>query len=213
MGTHPIFESDFDCLTESLMSVILIAFFVHLALCDIQNPGLVEPSKCESCKFFTIELQSRLQETGKKKDVLRTGHGLDPKKKKEIKYETSELRLIESLENICDAILEYNMHKERAGSRRFAKGKSETMETLEGLVQKGVKVDLGIPQELWNEPSAEVTQMKKMCEVMLEEAEGDIEDWYYHHQDQNIQDFLCRNRFLKDSDMECLGEEWTGTER
>ena len=56
--------------------------------------------------------------------------------------------MIESLENICDAILEYNMHKERAGSRRFAKGKSETMETLEGLVQKGVKVDLGIPQEV-----------------------------------------------------------------
>ena len=61
------------------------SFFVHLALCDIQNPGLVEPSKCESCKFFTIELQSRLQETGKKKDVLRTGHGLDPKKKKAVK--------------------------------------------------------------------------------------------------------------------------------
>ena len=68
-----------------MMSVILIAFFVHVALCDIQNPGLVEPSKCESCKFFTIELQSRLQETGKKKDVLRTGHGLDPKKKKAVK--------------------------------------------------------------------------------------------------------------------------------
>ena len=48
---------------------------------------------------------------------------------------------------------------------------------------------------------------------MLEDAEEDIEDWYYHHQDQNIQDFLCRNRFLKDSDMECLDEEWTGTER
>jgi len=193
------------------MARFLTALF-GLVLGDIQNPGLVEPSKCESCKFFTIELQSRLAETGKRKDVMRTGHGLD-RKKKEIKYETSELRLIESLENICDAILEYNMHKERAGSRRFAKGKSETMETLEGLVQKGVKVDLGIPQELWNEPSAEVTQMKKMCEVMLEEAEEDIENWYYHHQDQDIQDFLCRNRFLKESDLECLDEEWTGTER
>lgn len=52
------------------------------------------------------------------------------------------------MENICDVILEYNMHKERAGSRRFAKGKSETMETLEGLRDRGVKVDLGIPEQV-----------------------------------------------------------------
>ena len=63
-------------------------------------------------------------------------------------YETSELRLIESMENICEAILEYNMHKERAGSRRFAKGESETMQTLKDLRDRGVKVDLGIPEQV-----------------------------------------------------------------
>ncbi len=31
--------------------------------------------------------------------------------------------------------------------------------TLEGLVSKGVKVDLGIPHELWDKPSAEITQL------------------------------------------------------
>lgn len=35
------------------------------------------------------------------------------------------------------------------------------MATLRGLVQKGVKVDLGIPLELWDEPSVEVTFLKK----------------------------------------------------
>lgn len=35
------------------------------------------------------------------------------------------------------------------------------MATLKGLVQKGVKVDLGIPLELWDEPSVEVTFLKK----------------------------------------------------
>ena len=30
-------------------------------------------------------------------------------------------------------------------------GQSQTMATLKGLVQKGVKVDLGIPLELWDE--------------------------------------------------------------
>ena len=45
-------------------------------------------------------------------------------------------------------MLEYNRHKERVGSLRFEKGKSETMKTLEGLKERGVKVDLGIPDEV-----------------------------------------------------------------
>ena len=32
--------------------------------------------------------------------------------------------------------------------------------TLEGLVSKGVKVDIGIPHELWDKPSAEITQVR-----------------------------------------------------
>ena len=47
---------------------------------------------------------------------------------------------------------------------------------------KGVKVDLGIPHELWDKPSAEVTQLKSQCEVMLERHEEDIEDWYFNLQ-------------------------------
>lgn len=35
------------------------------------------------------------------------------------------------------------------------------MATLKNLVHKGVKVDLGMPYELWDEPSVEVSHMKK----------------------------------------------------
>lgn len=35
------------------------------------------------------------------------------------------------------------------------------MTTLKNLVHKGVKVELGLPFELWDEPSVEVTDMKK----------------------------------------------------
>ena len=66
------------------------------------------------------------------------------------------------MEDICNVMLEYNMHKEREGmlkmwnflkqnfigSLRFAKGKSQTMQTLEGLKERGVQVDLGIPDEV-----------------------------------------------------------------
>lgn len=40
-------------------------------------------------------------------------------------------------------------------------GASQTMTTLRNLVHKGVKVELGLPYELWDEPSVEVTDMKK----------------------------------------------------
>ena len=35
------------------------------------------------------------------------------------------------------------------------------MTTLKNLVHKGVKVELGLPFELWDEPSVEVSDMKK----------------------------------------------------
>lgn len=112
-------------------------------------------------------------------------------------FECRETRLTEAVDNICERILEYNVHAERPGSLRYAKvicqffntcalkvghvvliefslcvrltfrpfvclqGSSQTMTTLKNLVHKGVKVDLGMPYELWDEPSVEVTDMKK----------------------------------------------------
>lgn len=128
-----------------------------------------------------------------------------PKKKKE--YKKSETRLIESIEGVCDRVLEYNIHKERKDSTRFAKGMSETFQTLHGLVDKGVKVELGIPLDLWDKPSAEVTQLKSQCETLLERYEPDIEEWYFEKQDDGpLIDYLCRDRVLAKKDSECLYE-------
>lgn len=49
-------------------------------------------------------------------------------------FKFRELRLVESMENICERILQYNIHKERTDSTRFAKGMSQTFKTLHGLV-------------------------------------------------------------------------------
>jgi len=51
-----------------------------------------------------------------------------------------------------------------------------------GYRDKGVKVDLGIPYELWDKPSVEITTLKTQCEGLLEYHETDIEDWYYKYQ-------------------------------
>ncbi|KAM9739591.1 protein canopy homolog 3 isoform 2-T4 [Dama dama] len=121
-----------------------------------------------------------------------------------------DLRLIEVTETICKRLLDYSLHKERTGSNRFAKGMSETFETLHNLVHKGVKVVMDIPYELWNETSAEVADLKKQCDVLVEEFEEVIEDWYRNHQEEDLTQFLCANHVLKGKDASCLAEQWSG---
>lgn len=171
------------------------------------DPKKREPSPCEICKFFVTELKSRLDESARSKEIIRTGQGLD--KKKSFKYLTSELRLTEALHepHICEKILDYNVHAERKGSNRYAKGMSETMQTLHGLVNKGVKVELGIPYELWDKPSAEVSRMHRACFTFAEKYEENIEDWYFNKQGEvDLLKYLCEERYLIDKNQDCLQE-------
>ena len=45
-----------------------------------------------------------------------------------------ELPLVESLDGLCERMLEYRIHKERTDSTRFDKSMSQTFKTLHGLV-------------------------------------------------------------------------------
>uniref|UniRef100_A0A8C0HE76 Canopy FGF signaling regulator 4 n=1 Tax=Chelonoidis abingdonii TaxID=106734 RepID=A0A8C0HE76_CHEAB len=149
------------------------------------------------CKYLSLELQETLAQSGRSKEVLELGQVLDSgKRKRRIQYNTSETRLAEALETVCERFLHYSVHAERPGSLRYAKGQSQTMNTLKNLANKGVKVDLGIPLELWDEPSVEVTQLKQQCETMLEQFEAVLEDWYFHHQETALGAFLCEGHVL-----------------
>lgn len=185
-------------------------FIVHIVNAGPEEEqGVKYANKCEVCKVLATELENRLEETGKSRDVLELSYSLDdvaPKKKKE--YKKSELRLVESLDGVCERILEYNIHKEREDSTRFSKGMSQTFKTLHGLVDKGVKVDLGIPYELWDKPSVEITTLKTQCESLLENHENDIEEWYFEHQGKiPLSRYLCSDRALKGQDDACLKEK------
>lgn len=35
---------------------------------------------------------------------------------------------------------------------------------------------------------------------MLEQYEEVVEDWYFHHQDQRLENFLCQNHVLEPSE-------------
>ncbi len=72
----------------------------------------------------------------------------------------------------------------------------------------------GIPDELWDSPSVEVSRMKQECEQMLSEYEDDLEDWYMKDRlnspmelRESLQKFLCVDRVLRHSDKTCLSEE------
>ena len=199
---------------SNALSVVFlsVSFFSTLPLVlgdkfDEDKYGVKFASDCEVCKIVTFEFQDLLDKSGKSSQVIETGYSVD-KAKKKTKYAKSELRLVEALESLCERLLDYNIHKERTDSSRFARGTSQTFQALEGLVAKGVKVDIGIPQELWKKPSAEISQLKVQCESLLEEHEETIETWYFKHQDaSSLEDFLCRKRFLKNKDSKCLNEK------
>jgi len=195
----------------------ILIFFLFINICcgneekEVESPeeklyGVKYAQECEVCKYLVIELENRLSETGKSHDVIEMGYELDPSSRKKKKYAVSELRLVESLEGICDRLLDYNIHKERKDSTRFAKGMSTTFKVLHDLVDKGVKVELGIPEDLWDKPSAEITHLKMQCENLLEKHESDIENWYFHHQDIPLKEYLCIQRALQKGNTGCLDE-------
>lgn len=141
--------------------------------------------------------------------MIETGYQIDGPKKR-TKYTRSELYFIESLEGVCDRLLEYSIHKERKDSTRFARGTSQTFQTLNGLVDRGVKVDLGIPHELWDSPSAEITALKQQCEDSLEKYHDLIEQWYWGERDKKLSEYLCRERVLSKDQRSCLNEPVLG---
>ncbi|XP_018014086.1 protein canopy homolog 4 [Hyalella azteca] len=172
--------------------------------------GVKYATQCEVCKLVTKEIGEMLEKTDSS-DVIETGYNIDSKKKK-TKYNKSELRLVEVLESVCEGMQDYRVHKERLDSTRWAKMMSQTFRTLHGLVNKGVKVELGIPFELWDEPSAEVTHLKTQCEQFLEEQEERISSWYFSKSAGaglgDLQQSLCPAML---SDAACLQEPYGET--
>ena len=156
------------------------------------------PTLCHVCKHSVDEFLNELSASNSR-NVLKLGHVLQPEEhQKTIVYKKSELRLIEALENTCENLRNYKVHKDKNSNLRYSKDESSTFKTLNKLRERGVNVDLGFPDEMWDTPDAEVVSLKTQCENMIEEYEEEINKWYYNHQDNNLYDWLCRNRVLRE---------------
>ncbi|EDV19418.1 uncharacterized protein TRIADDRAFT_33595 [Trichoplax adhaerens] len=147
------------------------------------------------CKYLAKEIEVETKKTSISKDVLHTG-GFDTEfRNRKIPYETSEVRFIEILDNACENILKYRVHADK--KERYLKGTSTTMNTLFGLKKRGVKVELGVPDEMWDDIPAEVSKMKRKCDAFREEFEDELMEWFLHYQKEDLMEWLCRMRALR----------------
>ncbi|XP_012892473.1 PREDICTED: protein canopy homolog 3-like [Dipodomys ordii] len=55
-----------------------------------------------------------------------------------------------------------------------------------------------------------ISVLGPQCDVLVEEFEEVIEDWYRNHQEKDLTEFLCANHVLKGKDTSCLAERWSG---
>ncbi|KAL7674033.1 hypothetical protein ACOME3_000316 [Neoechinorhynchus agilis] len=110
-------------------------------------------------------------------------------------------------------MLQYNVHAERLGSNRYAKGRSQTMSALWGLRNRGVNVVMDVPNDLWDHPSAEISELEKQCNLMLETVEDRIENWYKEHQAVPIVKYLCEDYVLLNDNSSCLNETFVPEEK
>merc|ERR1712198_592239 len=90
------------------LSVFVVSAFADKF--DEENYGVKFAEDCEVCKVVTDEFLMLLSESDGKSEVLETGYSIERAKKK-TKYVTSELRLIETLEGLCEKLLEYNSQR------------------------------------------------------------------------------------------------------
>uniref|UniRef100_A0AAF5PKH0 tRNA:m(4)X modification enzyme TRM13 n=1 Tax=Wuchereria bancrofti TaxID=6293 RepID=A0AAF5PKH0_WUCBA len=165
------------------LSIVYSKSFVIIA-----EPTVDLPSSCESCVLFAREFQEQLAND---RDV-------------KISAVEKELKFVEALEGTCERMLQYKLHKEKSDISRFAKEESNTMKALNELRSKGVKVELGIPYEMWDTPSVEIVTLKQNCETLLERYENDLEQWYNIRNRPLLEEYLCKKRVLKRTERGCM---------
>ncbi|XP_028408732.1 protein canopy homolog 4-like [Dendronephthya gigantea] len=155
------------------------------------------PSRCHVCRLLVRELYESFTRT-KRKDILYTEYQLDEQPlKKKIVYEKSEIRLLETMENVCDQMKSYVSRARRKFP--YVKGaKSHFREGLDNMLANStVKLNIEAPpDDLVDDSTKEIIRLKFKCVHMLEEFEEDITEWYFNYREENLLEWLCKFRVL-----------------
>uniref|UniRef100_A0A1I7TLI7 DUF3456 domain-containing protein n=1 Tax=Caenorhabditis tropicalis TaxID=1561998 RepID=A0A1I7TLI7_9PELO len=75
------------------------------------------------------------------------------------------------------------------------------------------QVELGMPFEMWDQPSAEIVALRQSCESLLEEYEEIIEEWFFEKTDsEDLFKKLCVQNAIKNGDINCFEKPYHSTE-
>lgn len=67
------------------------------------------------------------------------------------------------------------------------------------------QIIMDLPEELWDEPSAEVSVLKQQCELILSTYEDELQEWFVENKAKDdLTEILCKQRYLYKSERECL---------
>ncbi|ULT85070.1 hypothetical protein L3Y34_013632 [Caenorhabditis briggsae] len=165
----------------SILFVLLVPLFVVKSETDY---GFM-PTKCEICALVSMEFD---HQSAKVHNRL-----------------TSEFA--DLTEKICEGFNEFKIHKEKSGLERFSRAPSKTIEALKEMRNKGVKVELGMPYEMWDQPPAEIIALRQGCESILEDYEDLIEEWFLQKLHlKHLLNQLCSQNYIKRGDRSCYAD-------
>ncbi|KXJ23322.1 Protein canopy 4 [Exaiptasia diaphana] len=130
------------------------------------------------------------------KEGIHKGYSMDLSEDKKINYQTSEIRFMEVLDNLCDRM---RLYQARAGPEfpyiRGAVG--HLREVFNDMSKKSkVKLNFELPDDIIDDYTHEITRVKFECIHLLEKVEEHLEDWYFNHQNEDLMKWLCEGKIL-----------------
>uniref|UniRef100_A0AC35UGJ2 DUF3456 domain-containing protein n=1 Tax=Rhabditophanes sp. KR3021 TaxID=114890 RepID=A0AC35UGJ2_9BILA len=149
-----------------ISKTLLLAIF--LILVNVVN-GTTLPSKCESCILMISEFNAELAQ-------IKLPLSVDT-------IDKAEQVVMDVGERVCAIMIKYRIDSSKQDLNRFVKGTTDAMLQLKSMRDKGVKINLEIPEELWDAPGIESSQLKLYCESILEEFEEAFIGSIYNNKD------------------------------
>ncbi|CAI2355912.1 unnamed protein product [Caenorhabditis sp. 36 PRJEB53466] len=160
---------------------LLLSYIFNVLRGEIDDT--FNPTKCETCALVAMEFNHQASRIHKR-----------------VSSEFAEL-----IENFCFGFNKFYVHKEKTGLARFSNEPSKTMTTLRQMRNKGVKVELGMPEELWDQPSAEIVVLRQGCELIVENFEDLMESWFLERKSLNdLMISVCKMGALRYENTDCL---------
>ncbi|CAD5234230.1 unnamed protein product [Bursaphelenchus xylophilus] len=136
------------------------------------------PNECESCVVSIRDFQDHARKLSKKFGEPGVAEGV----------------FLDLIEDFCPRMMEYRVHREKAGVQRFQKSESALIHKLKDMASKGTNIKADIPMNLWDEPPVEAARLKFDCEKILEENEEILEKWFHKTRfDKDLVDAVCYN--------------------